>query len=132
MKRVGDRLRLTMIDLLPGFRAAQGMPYYFRKDPHWNAAGHKLAAHGWSQHIIPASQTEAEEKLDLDRCIAVLAASGGARPHGWISPRCMRQCSSAGVEARVGRGTLRSMVTVCGGDATAMRLSSVGIVWPPA
>ena len=52
------------------------------------AAGHKIAAHGWSQHIIPATQTPAEEKADLDRCLTVLEATGGARPRGWISPRC--------------------------------------------
>lgn len=52
------------------------------------AAGHKVAAHGWSQHVIPATQAEAEEKADLDRCLQVLEATGGSRPRGWISPRC--------------------------------------------
>ena len=52
------------------------------------AGGHKLAAHGWSQHIIPATQDEAAEKVDIDRCIAVLTETSGTRPHGWISPRC--------------------------------------------
>ena len=52
------------------------------------SAGHKLAAHGWSQHIIPATQTEADEKADLGRCLQVLEQTGGARPRGWISPRC--------------------------------------------
>jgi hypothetical protein len=37
---------LTCIDLLPGFRthAEQGEQLYFRSDPHWNEAGHALAA----------------------------------------------------------------------------------------
>jgi peptidoglycan/xylan/chitin deacetylase (PgdA/CDA1 family) len=51
-------------------------------------AGHKVAAHGWSQHVIPATQTPADEKADLDRCLQTLAETAGARPRGWISPRC--------------------------------------------
>lgn len=38
------RTHAPLIDLLPDFRAAQGGPFYFRRDPHWNAAGHALAA----------------------------------------------------------------------------------------
>lgn len=52
------------------------------------AAGHNLAAHGWSQHIIPATQDEATERADLHRCLTVLEATSGMRPRGWISPRC--------------------------------------------
>ena len=52
------------------------------------AAGHKVAAHGWSQHVIPATQTPADEKVDLDRCLQTLAETAGVRPRGWISPRC--------------------------------------------
>ena len=51
-------------------------------------AGHHLAAHGWSQHIVPATQDLAAEQADLQRCLAVLEATGRMRPRGWISPRC--------------------------------------------
>jgi peptidoglycan/xylan/chitin deacetylase (PgdA/CDA1 family) len=51
------------------------------------AEGHVVAAHAWSQHIIPAHQTADEERADLKRCIAVLEAASGMRPQGWISPR---------------------------------------------
>ncbi|MGI4799567.1 MAG: polysaccharide deacetylase family protein [Janthinobacterium lividum] len=51
-------------------------------------AGHNLAAHGWSQHIVPATQDEAAEQADLQRCLTVLESAGGMRPRGWISPRC--------------------------------------------
>lgn len=47
MKRVGDRLRLTMIDLLPGFRdwtVRGGRALYLERDGHWNEEGHRLAA----------------------------------------------------------------------------------------
>ena len=64
---------------------AQGHPGLMRAI---TAAGHKVAAHGWSQHIIPATQTAADEKADLDRCLQILERTGGARPRGWISPRC--------------------------------------------
>jgi peptidoglycan/xylan/chitin deacetylase (PgdA/CDA1 family) len=49
--------------------------------------GHVVAAHAWSQHIIPAYQTADEERADLKRCIAVLQAASGMLPRGWISPR---------------------------------------------
>lgn len=51
------------------------------------AQGHVVAAHAWSQHIIPAYQTWDEERADLQRCISVLEATSGMRPQGWISPR---------------------------------------------
>jgi peptidoglycan/xylan/chitin deacetylase (PgdA/CDA1 family) len=49
--------------------------------------GHGIAAHAWSQHIIPAYQTRDEELADLKRCITALKTSSGMRPKGWISPR---------------------------------------------
>ncbi len=49
--------------------------------------GHAVAAHAWSQHIIPAYQTREEELHDLKRCIHVLEKTSGMRPKGWISPR---------------------------------------------
>jgi peptidoglycan/xylan/chitin deacetylase (PgdA/CDA1 family) len=52
------------------------------------AAGHVIAAHGWSQHVIPATQSRADEECDLARCLATLNQTGGARPQGWLSPRC--------------------------------------------
>ena len=50
-------------------------------------AGHAIAAHAWSQHIIPAYQTREEEHEDLKRCIDALKTHSGSRPKGWISPR---------------------------------------------
>lgn len=50
-------------------------------------AGHPMAAHSWSQHIIPAYQTREEEHADLKRCIRALQTSSGRHPQGWISPR---------------------------------------------
>jgi len=36
---------LDIIDLLPDFRtSAGGDPLYYRQNPHWNRAGHRLAA----------------------------------------------------------------------------------------
>jgi peptidoglycan/xylan/chitin deacetylase (PgdA/CDA1 family) len=49
--------------------------------------GHVVAAHAWSQHIIPAYQSRDEELADLKRCVAVLEQTSGQRPKGWISPR---------------------------------------------
>jgi peptidoglycan/xylan/chitin deacetylase (PgdA/CDA1 family) len=52
------------------------------------AAGHEIAAHGWGQNIIPAYQIEANEKADLQRCVAALETAAGKKPRGWLSPRC--------------------------------------------
>ena len=51
-------------------------------------AGHIVAAHGWSQNIIPAYQTVEDEERDLARCIATIERGAGRRPDGWLSPRC--------------------------------------------
>jgi peptidoglycan/xylan/chitin deacetylase (PgdA/CDA1 family) len=51
-------------------------------------AGHAVAAHSWGQNIIPAYQSAKDESADLQRCIAALEAASGARPRGWLSPRC--------------------------------------------
>lgn len=51
-------------------------------------AGHNVAAHGWSQHIIPATQTAEDEARDLARCVTILTETAGTAPLGWVSPRC--------------------------------------------
>jgi peptidoglycan/xylan/chitin deacetylase (PgdA/CDA1 family) len=65
-------------------------------------AGHPVAAHGWGQEIIPATQAEADERRDLDRCIAALEAAGGRRPRGWISPRCTPSIHTSNLLAAAG------------------------------
>ncbi len=66
------------------------------------AAGHPVAAHGWGQEVIPATQDEADERRDLDRCIAALEAASGSRPRGWISPRCTPSARTTGLLAAAG------------------------------
>ncbi len=51
-------------------------------------AGHNVAAHGWAQEIIPATQDPATEAQDIARCVSALTTATGTRPAGWISPRC--------------------------------------------
>lgn len=52
------------------------------------AAGHVVAAHGWTQNVIPATQSAEDEARDLARCLATLTETAGTRPLGWLSPRC--------------------------------------------
>ena len=66
------------------------------------SAGHVIAAHGWGQDTIPATQDEAVEKADLDRCLAALEAASGQRPRGWISPRCTPSAHTASLLAAAG------------------------------
>ncbi|MBW1802275.1 MAG: hypothetical protein JRJ85_16290 [Deltaproteobacteria bacterium] len=48
VKKACDRHRIKLINLNPAFRkrvtGKHGEPLYFSKDPHWSAAGHRLAA----------------------------------------------------------------------------------------
>lgn len=66
------------------------------------AAGHEVAAHSWGQNIVPAYQSKAEEKADLERCISALQAASGTRPRGWISPRCTPSQNTSGLLAEAG------------------------------
>jgi hypothetical protein len=66
------------------------------------AAGHEIAGHSWGQNIIPAYQTKADEKADLQRCIAALESASGQRPRGWISPRCTPSQSTSELLAEAG------------------------------
>jgi peptidoglycan/xylan/chitin deacetylase (PgdA/CDA1 family) len=66
------------------------------------AAGHVVAAHGWGQQTIPATQTVDDETRDLHRCIAALEAASGTRPPGWISPRCTPSAHTTALLAAAG------------------------------
>jgi peptidoglycan/xylan/chitin deacetylase (PgdA/CDA1 family) len=66
------------------------------------SAGHVIAAHGWGQEIIPATQEQAAEKADLTRCLDALEAASGQRPRGWISPRCTPSAHTAALLAAAG------------------------------
>lgn len=66
------------------------------------SAGHVVAAHGWGQEIIPATQTIDEERADLSRCLVALHQSAGQRPRGWLSPRCTPSAHTASLLAEAG------------------------------
>jgi peptidoglycan/xylan/chitin deacetylase (PgdA/CDA1 family) len=66
------------------------------------AAGHPIAAHGWAQEIIPATQTSAEETSDIRQCINALEQTGGQPVRGWLSPRCTPSASTTGLLAAAG------------------------------
>ena len=66
------------------------------------SAGHIVAAHGWSQHVIPATQSPADEQRDLWRCLATLTETAGTRPLGWLSPRCTPSAQTTELLAAAG------------------------------
>ncbi len=66
------------------------------------SAGHAIAAHGWGQEIIPATQSMEDERADLTRCITALHASSGQRPRGWLSPRCTPSAHTTSLLAEAG------------------------------
>lgn len=65
-------------------------------------AGHAVAAHGWGQNIVPAYQTQEEEARDLGRCVEAIERSAGARPLGWLSPRCTPSERTSALLAKAG------------------------------
>jgi peptidoglycan/xylan/chitin deacetylase (PgdA/CDA1 family) len=66
------------------------------------AAGHVVAAHGWAQNILPVYQSAAEEETDLGRCVAALEGAAGAKPLGWLSPRCTPSARTTSLLAGAG------------------------------
>lgn len=64
--------------------------------------GHVIAAHAWGQNIVPAYQTREEEAHDLERCIVAIERATGARPRGWVSPRCTPSRSTTELLAGAG------------------------------
>lgn len=68
------------------------------------SAGHVVAAHGWGQQTIPATQGLEDEARDIHRCIASLEAASGQRPRGWISPRCTPSAHTTELLAAAGMG----------------------------
>jgi hypothetical protein len=55
--RYFDELRgstdFPIVSLLPEFQSAQEFPLCFDADPHWNAAGHRVAARGIARELEP-------------------------------------------------------------------------------
>ncbi len=66
------------------------------------ARGHRVAAHGWSQGTLPATLSEDAERADIARCVAVLSDVAGARPAGWLSPRCTPSAATSRLLAEAG------------------------------
>lgn len=64
--------------------------------------GHEVAAHGYSQHIIPALLDPEEESKDVARCVEMLAEATGSRPLGWLSPRGTPSRDTARIVAEQG------------------------------
>lgn len=65
------------------------------------AAGHEVAAHGYSQHRYPAQLGPDEEAEEVTRCVEVLRAAG-ADPKGWLSPRGTPSSRTADIVAAAG------------------------------
>lgn len=64
--------------------------------------GHEVAAHGYSQHIIPALLNPEEESADVARCVELLASVTGSSPLGWLSPRGTPSLNTARIAAEHG------------------------------
>ncbi len=65
-------------------------------------AGHEVAAHGYSQHVIPALLDVEEESSQMERCLDLLAEATGSRPRGWLSPRGTPSAATARFAAKHG------------------------------
>jgi peptidoglycan/xylan/chitin deacetylase (PgdA/CDA1 family) len=65
-------------------------------------AGHAVAAHGWTQDVIPSYQAPSDEEADVRRSIDAIFAAGAVRPRGWISPRCTPSAATARIVRSAG------------------------------
>ena len=64
--------------------------------------GHEIAAHGYSQHIIPALLDVEDERAEVERCVRLLSAATGSPPSGWLSPRGTPSPNTADIVASHG------------------------------
>ncbi|MGH8912604.1 MAG: polysaccharide deacetylase family protein, partial [Acidimicrobiia bacterium] len=64
--------------------------------------GHEIAAHGYSQHQIPALLDPEEEARDVARCLELLGDVTGDQPRGWLSPRGTPSVETARIVAEQG------------------------------
>ncbi|RZT85691.1 polysaccharide deacetylase [Pseudonocardia sediminis] len=49
--------------------------------------GHEIAAHSWTQDVVPALLDAEAEEANLTRCLDGIGSLTGHRPVGWMSPR---------------------------------------------
>ena len=47
------RVAYPVVSLLPDFEGSEAFPLYLEADPHWNAAGHRLAAEAIVRAVRP-------------------------------------------------------------------------------
>ena len=64
--------------------------------------GHEIAAHGYSQHLIPALMDEEEESRLMEKTIALITGATGDGPSGWLSPRGTPSSETARLAAEHG------------------------------
>lgn len=65
-------------------------------------AGHELCGHSWTQDLVPTLLAEEEEREMIRRCVAGFERASGAKPLGWISPRCTPSADTARLLAEQG------------------------------
>jgi peptidoglycan/xylan/chitin deacetylase (PgdA/CDA1 family) len=65
-------------------------------------AGHNVAAHSWTQNMIPAYLDAHEEAQDIERCTLAIERTTGQRPIGWLSPRCTPSADTSRLLAAAG------------------------------
>jgi peptidoglycan/xylan/chitin deacetylase (PgdA/CDA1 family) len=66
------------------------------------AGGHDIVAHSYGMDVIPVYLDEVQERANIERTTALIAAACGQRPVGWISPRATNSPRSARLLAEAG------------------------------
>jgi len=64
--------------------------------------GHEIAGHSYTQDLLLAYMTPAEERAMIARCGSILQAVTGVRPVGWASPRMTPTPDTASILADLG------------------------------
>ena len=63
LEEVRDELPYRVIDLLPVFESSDHFPLYLQNDPHWSAAGHRIAAQAVARGLAAYGLLPLNERL---------------------------------------------------------------------
>jgi peptidoglycan/xylan/chitin deacetylase (PgdA/CDA1 family) len=63
---------------------------------------HEIAAHSFAMDLIPALQSEDDERSNIERCKELLEAVSGQSVEGWISPRATPSVRTEALLAEAG------------------------------
>lgn len=106
-RQLAESVDLPVTDLTPTFRSAvaqrDGEAFFFRFDPHWTIAGHRLAAEALRDFVVDQG-LKARQRIQVSelRCAASprarVAAKIGGKLRSWASFEARLACCSTSIK----------------------------------